>query len=37
VVTSCNALLGTSVDANAFDMTVEMALNDSIDSFPPTE
>lgn len=35
VVTSWRASFGTSVVERACDMTVEIALNDSIDSFPP--
>lgn len=35
VVTSCRQSLGTAVVASASEMTVEMALNDSVDSFPP--
>lgn len=37
VVTSWSASFGTAVDDNAFDMTVAIALNDSVDSFPPEE
>jgi hypothetical protein len=35
VVTSWRASLGTSVVERAWEMTVDIALNDSIDSFPP--
>jgi len=36
VVTSCIESFGTSVLASAFEITVDMALKDSVDSFPPT-
>lgn len=35
VVTSWMAVFGTSVDSRALEMTFEMAMNDSVDSFPP--
>ena len=28
-------MLGTSVDSRAAEMTFEIAMNDSVDSFPP--
>lgn len=37
VVRSCMAALGTSVEASASDITLEIAMNDSVDSFPPVE
>ena len=35
VVTSWIAPLGTSVFSRAAEMTFEIAINDSVDSFPP--
>ena len=35
VITSWIEEFGTSVVAKALDMTVEIALNDSVDSLPP--
>jgi hypothetical protein len=35
VVTSWMASLGTAVEVKAFETTVDIALNDSVDSFPP--
>lgn len=35
VVTSWIALFGTEVDSRAWEMTFDMAMNDSVDSFPP--
>lgn len=35
VVTSWTAEFGTAVDSNADEITFEMAVNDSVDSFPP--
>jgi hypothetical protein len=29
------AVFGTSVDSRAVEMTFEIAMNDSVDSFPP--
>jgi hypothetical protein len=29
------AVFGTSVDSRADEMTLEIAMNDSVDSFPP--
>ena len=37
VVSSCIAVFGTSVGASASDITFEIAMNDSVDSFPPVE
>ena len=34
-MTSWIALLGTSVDSKAAEITFEIAMNDSVDSFPP--
>jgi len=36
-VTSWIAVFGTSVDSRAAEMTCEIAMNDSVDSFPPGE
>jgi hypothetical protein len=35
VVTSWMAVFGTAVDSKALEMTVDMAMNDSVDSLPP--
>ena len=35
VVTSWMAVFGTAVDSSAFEITFEIAMNDSVDSFPP--
>jgi hypothetical protein len=35
VVTSWMAVFGTSVDSRAAEMTLEIAINDSVDSLPP--
>jgi hypothetical protein len=35
VVTNCKASFGTAVLESACETTVEIALKDSIDSFPP--
>ena len=37
VIKSCIDPFGTLVDARACEMTVEMAMKDSVDSLPPAE
>jgi hypothetical protein len=34
-VTSCIAVFGTCVETSASEMTFDIALKDSVDSFPP--